>query len=67
VLNICMYLICVCGVCFAVGDESQALDTRVFAARPADEGSANTDITVPETSEVLLDKTSAANWYSLIP
>ena len=53
-------------ICFAVGDESQTLDTRQFVARPVDEQTTNTDNTVPAIAEVPLDKTDATNRYSLI-
>ena len=53
-------------ICFAVGDESQELDTRVLAARPVGEGAANTDVTLRGVAEVPLDKSDAANWYSQI-
>jgi len=54
---------CVCDVCFAVGDEAQAIDTRMFTARPVDDGAVKADIAVSEIAEVPLNRTDAPDWY----
>jgi len=55
---------CAYDVCFAAGDEAQALDTRVFAARSVGEGTMTADTAVPSgIAEVPLDKIDAANRY----
>jgi len=51
---------------FAEGDETQALDTRMFAASHVGEGVTVSDTVVPGMTQVPLDKPSADNRYFLI-